>query len=491
MIKIGLSKYVIGSLSAFIFGLFIADKIPLDFGWAAGIIGGLIFALILFWREEYYRLGIIIIMGLMLGLTYYHFWDWKENQKQIAYYNQTIIGTISNKPAITSKQEFLLNYNKTKILVTTGKYPEYHYGEVLKIIGTIKNPAEIKSKEGEFNYGQYLLKKGIRGQIQNPDKIEKIGVAGNFIVKSIYKVGDKFEETINKILPEPYAAFQAGLILGVRRNIPDSLISDFNRTSTTHIIAVSGYNVTIIVMFLAASLMRFSRRVSFWGSILAIIGFVILTGAVASVLRAGILTGLILVARYIGRRPYYPVLLLWVAFVMLLFNPYALKNDVSFQLSFLAFIGLIYLSSPISELKFVKNWPKTVRTAFSETMGAQIIVLPILIFNFGILSIVAPVANILILPIVPTAMVLGITAGLSGIILLELGKIVANFSWLVLKYIIIIVESLSRFSLAAFNFQASSWWWMPIYYMIIFLLFYNFNLKRTLNQNEASIFERL
>ena len=465
--RIGLSRFIIGALASFIVGLFIADKIPLDFWWVAGIITGLIIALFLIHLTQPIRLCLICLLGIVLGLTYYHFWDFKENRKQITYGNQTIVGKIASKPEIATDQKFLLSHSKTKIQVTTGKFPEYKYGDVLKITGTIKNPAEMKSALGEFNYGQYLLKKGIRGQIQNPEKIEKAGEAGNIIVKNIYKVGDAFEESINRILPEPYAAFQAGLILGAKRNIPDSLMSDFNRTGTTHIVAVSGYNVTIIIIFLAAVLMSISRKVSFWGSMLAIVIFVILTGAVASVLRAGILTALILTARYIGRRPYYPVLLLWVAFVMLLFNPYALKNDISFQLSFLAFIGLIFISPKISGIKYINKMPVIAKTAFSETMGAQIMVLPILLYNFGILSIVAPLANILILPLVPTAMALGFIAAIGGMIWIELGKILGDLAFLVLKYILIIVEKLSSLPFAATNLKVSDWWWIPIYFLLV------------------------
>jgi len=465
---LGLSKYVIGSLSAFLVGIFFADKMLLDFGWAGGIILGLTIALILFWRKQYYRFGIIIIAVLILGLTYYHFWDWKENKKHLVYSQQIeIVGMVTSKPEISNDQKLLIKYNKTKILVQTSKYPAYQYGDKLKIVGLIENPVAMRSDATGFNYGNYLLKHGIRGLIKNPEKIEKVDEGGNIIVKNIYKAGDIFQASINRILPEPYAAFQSGLLLGTKTNIPDSLMSDFNRTGTTHIVAVSGYNVTIIIIFLAAILMRFSRKVSFWGSIAAIIIFIILTGAVASVLRAGILTALILIARFIGRRPYYPVLLLWVAFAMLLFNPYALKNDVSFQLSFLAFIGLIFLTPKISEIKYIRNMPMTFKTVFSETMGAQIMVLPILLYNFGILSIVAPLANILILPIVPTAMLLGFLAGIGGLVWIGIGKILADISWLVLKYIIAVVQYLSSLPFAAVNIKTSDWWWIPIYFSLI------------------------
>jgi competence protein ComEC len=347
------------------------------------------------------------------------------------------------------------------VLIVAPKFPQYQYGDILKISGKLEMP-----------YPQdYYFKRGIRGEIKNPDKLEKVGSGGNFIVKNIYKVGSAFETALTKILPEPYAAFQDGLILGTKINIPDSLMSEFNRTGTTHIVAVSGYNVTIIIMFISYLLMRFSRKISFFGSMFTIIVFVILTGAVASVLRAGILMALVIFAKFIGRRPYYPILILLVADAMLLFNPYALKNDISFQLSFLAFTGLIFFSPKIEQIKFIKDSPEGVKKAFSETMGAQIAVLPILLFNFGILSFVAPLANILILPVVPLSMFLGFLAGIGGLAWLELGRILGLVAWIPLKYIIAVENLLSKVPGAAVTLKIADWWWIPVYYLLIYVFF--------------------
>lgn len=470
---IGKSRFVLGFLTAFIIGIFFGDKIIIDFGWTLGIIGGLFIAVILFWREKFRLLVFVTLLGLFLGLFYYHFWDYRENKKIITY-NQSIIidGWISGKPVQNPvDQQIIIDYEKTKVQVTISKYPEYNYGDKLEIKGTIKNPAEIKSDPGEFNYGQYLLKKGIRGEVLNPDDIKKTGETGNLVTKTIYKIGNKFEGTLNQVLTEPYAALQAGIILGSKRSIPDSLMSAFNRDGLTHIVAVSGYNLMIVVSALALILTPFSRKFAFWGSICFIIFFVILTGAPASVLRAAVLAVLVLWCKILGRRPYYPILILLAASSMLLFNPYALKNDLSFQLSFLAFIGLTMLSPKISAIRIVDKSPGIIKTAFSETMSAQILVLPILLLNFGILSLVAPLANILVLPTVPTSMFLGFLAGGLGIIYLPLGQLISLLAWFVLKYIIVVTEFLSRFSFSAVTLKTTEWWWLPIYYLIIYLVF--------------------
>ena len=396
---VGKSRFTLGILFGFILGVFLADKIIIGFLWEIGIIVALIIATILFMHNQIKLLICLSILSFVVGLTYYHLWDFRENKKELNYNQQLTItnSEIISKPEITNSQKFTIKYQNTNVLIVTSKFPQYHYGDVLNISGKLEKPYPEN----------YYFKKGIRGQIRNPETINIVGNRGNIIVRNIYNVGDAFENSLNKILSEPYAALQAGIILGVKRNIPDSLMSEFNRTGTSHIIAVSGYNVTIIIMFLSYYLMRFSRKISFYGSLLGIIGFVILTGAVPSVMRAGILMTMVLFAKFIGRRSYYPILILLVSDIMILFNPYILKNDISFQLSFLAFTGLVYISPKIENFKIINKFPDLAKKAFSETMGAQIGVLPILLFNFGILSLVAPLANSLILPTVSTSMALG------------------------------------------------------------------------------------
>jgi competence protein ComEC len=360
----------------------------------------------------------------------------------------------------------VVGYSNTKILVETVKFPEFAFGDNLRISGVIINPENIKPFDN-FDYGGYLLKKGIRGQIKNPKNISKISSGGNRAKKQIYSIGDRFKSIIIKAMPEPFAAFQIGLLFGNKTNIPDSLMSAFNRTGTTHIVAVSGYNLTIIITTLALIMALFSRKLAFVGTILLIIFFIILTGAGASVLRAGVLAGLVSFARFSGRRPYVPLLILLTIDTMLLFNPYALVNDVSFQLSFLAFIGLVVIAPLFEEMQILRNWPKVLKLALCETLGAQTMVLPILLYNFGILSVVAPIANILILPLIPLAMGLGFAIGISGIIWVGMSRYLAIVSYFLLKYIIVVVEKLSAVPWAAVSIETNYWWWIPIYYVAI------------------------
>lgn len=458
------SRYVIATLASFVVGIFLGDLIHIDLWWLIGIAAGILLALIFQWRQYYWRLGLLIVFGLTIGLSYYNFWD--NRQKSIVLsYNQElkIEGQIVGHPDFSGSQaNYVLSYEKTKIRLTTGRYPEYHYGDILKFKGVIKEPYP------------YFFHQGIIGQVYNPEKVEKVSYDGNIAIKTIYSIRDKFEESLNKSLTEPYASFAAGLVLGSKRNIPDSLMSDFNRTGTTHIVAVSGYNLTIVITYIALFLGIFSRKLKFWGSLIIIIALVIMTGAPASVVRAGILAGLVLLGHYEGRRINMTILLLLVAAVMLIFGPYALKYDVSFQLSFLAFAGLVYLGPIIARMRFIRSLPNILKSTFSETTAAQIMVLPILIFYFGRVSIVSPLVNILILWLVPATMGMIFAVGITGLIWVNLGQVVGYLGWLLLKYIIVVVESFSKIPWASYELKTTDWWWMVIYFMIIGLIVWNF-----------------
>lgn len=477
--RISKSVIFISFLVSFLFGIFFSDLVRIELSWLIGILLGLVIALV-FLRSDFgkNRLSLLIILvlgGFILGLGYYRFWDNRQQNNNIVFGENTeVTSQIYYHPDIFPNQaRYILKYNDRKIQIVTGRFPEYKYGDVLKISGTVKPSND------------YLKHQNIVGVIYNPEKIEKVGSAGNIMYKTMYNIRDSFENSLNKVLSEPYASFAAGLLLGSKRNIPDSLMADFNRTGTTHIIAVSGYNVTIIIINLGILFGLLSHKLKFWGSLIVIIGFVILTGAAASVVRAGIFTGLVALGKYEGRRINMTILLMLTAFTMLFFNPYGLKFDISFQLSFLAFAGLVYLSPIISNNKIIKIFPKFFKSTFSDTMSAQIFVLPILIFYFGRASIVSPIVNILILWIIPATMLVVFLAGLGGLIWLAIGNVIGYIAWLFLKYIIIVVETFSKIPWASYEIKINSWWWMPVYFLVLGTLIYRNRALVTQDQDKA------
>jgi competence protein ComEC len=274
---------------------------------------------------------------------------------------------------------------------------------------------------------------------------------------------------VNRILPEPQAAFLGGLLYGAKRGIPADLTEKFNITGTTHIVAISGYNITILAVLLLqiTKNLGLGRKKSFWIASGGILFFVILTGAQASVVRAAVMGLLVLLATHVGRISKITNALLFAAAAMLVFNPKILAFDVGFQLSFAATIGLVYLS-PIFEKIFFKI-PSVfgAKETFTTTMSAIVLTLPLILYNFGRISFIAPLANIFILPVIPLAMALGSVAVLGGLIYFGLGHVLAWFAWLVLSYIIKAVEILAAIPWASGEAGKIHWIFLIIFYLLI------------------------
>lgn len=181
-----------------------------------------------------------------------------------------------------------------RVLVNGSKYPVYNYGDCLRITGKLQAPEKID----DFSYDKYLSRYSIYSVMYRAG-IEKISDGeGSMFFGLIYKLKKVFEGRLNRIYAEPYGGFMAGLILGSRKGISESLMQSFNATGLTHIIAVSGYNVAIVVVIISGIFSFFSRRIKVLFSIFFIFVFVILVGASASVVRAGIMGGISLIALF-------------------------------------------------------------------------------------------------------------------------------------------------------------------------------------------------
>ncbi len=340
--------------------------------------------------------------------------------------------------------------NGELILLNIQRYPEYKYGDMIFVRGKLKEPENFNG----FDYKNYLAKDDIYFLMQNPS-IEFNGEEGGLVLKaSLFKLKKSFENNIKLLLPSPESNLINGILFGSKAEIPKDLYDNFIKTGTAHIVALSGFNVTIIVIFLAWIFGFFvsSRKVVVLIAIFIIALFVIMTGASSSVVRAALMGSVLLLARYYGRAKYSLNALVFAAVLMVLFNPKVLVFDISFQLSFLATLGLLYIYPYfLNKFKNVTNFFK-LRETISATLAVEVMVLPILVYNFNQISVIAPVVNVLILPLIPIAMLLGFLAGLLGFISLSIAKIFILPLWLVLAYQIKIIEFFGSLSFSSINF---------------------------------------
>ncbi|MDP3954593.1 MAG: ComEC/Rec2 family competence protein [bacterium] len=355
-----------------------------------------------------------------------------------------------------------LTDSNERVLITADIYPVYNFGQALEIFGS---PPQVPENFDGFDYKSYLKKDRIFTVMRYP-KIEIVekGVARfdlsghqslweKFITPvfgQIFKFKKSFEDSIARSVSEPNASYISGILLGSRSQIPEDLKNDFAITGTTHILAISGYNITIVGAIVAGFFMLFMRRQkAFWLTVLGIIVFTILTGAQASVVRASIMGVLILLAQSAGR--FYSIRnsIAFAGALMVFANPLVLRFDVGFQLSFMATLGLIYLA-PLIEPYFKKIPAKyALRETAVMTISAQLMVLPLLIFYFKNISLVSLPANILILPMVPFNMLLGFITGLAGIATPFLGVFIGNFAWALSSVVLGIIKLFARVPFAS------------------------------------------
>ena len=407
----------------------------------------------------------------------------------------TLIGLIVNEPDVKDKTTQLTiridNLNnekiKSKVLVTTRKYPEYKYGDKLKVVGKLENPDIIEGFSAQggpasgWNYQNYLAKDGIFAVMGFPniDLIDKN--QGNHFMSTLFYFKEKLKESLNKALPSPHSGILEALLFGEENNIPNDLKEKFNLTGTRHIAAVSGMNITIISAILLNILLAlgFWRNQSFYLSIIILIGYIFMIGAPASGVRAGIMAILFLTAQYFGRLSSASRLMFFAATIMLTINPLLLKLDVGFQLSFLAVMGLIFLQPFFSGL--LKKIPDNfqLRTSLATTLSAQIFVLPLLVYNFGQVSLISPLINILILPLIPFVTILGFIFSFIGIFFQSLARILFWLVYFILAYIIKTVDFFSKFSFASLSFKNVSWIWLIIFYFILIIIVRKIHLRIT------------
>ncbi len=367
--------------------------------------------------------------------------------------------------------EKFIFFTDERVLVIADHGTDYRYGDTLILDGPVQAPKNSET----FDYATYLKKQGIRSIFSFPTITEEAKLTLNFLERGnvrlhrgLQSIKASFESALVATIPEPEAAYIQGVLLGSRSSIPEHLQDAFATTGTSHILAISGYNITVVAeAVLAILFFWFRRRKALWIATAAIILFTILTGASASVVRAAVMGLLVLFASGYGRLYDARHSIILAGAVMVFFNPFLMVFDVGFQLSFLAVIGLIYLY-PILQRQFQNIHPAMgLKELFLMTLAAKIMVAPLLIGYFHSFSLISLVVNILILPLVPVVMFFGFFTGLIGIFVVPLGKILGFIVWALAHYQLWIVERFAEFPFASVSISLP-WIVIGIVYLMLF-----------------------
>ncbi len=338
-----------------------------------------------------------------------------------------------------------------KVLVLADKKTEYMAGEKIIVKGKPESPKNFD----EFDYKNYLEKQGILSVIKNPEKIEKTADAPIYF-RAVFKIKEKLRKIINEGLVFPKSALLGAIVLGDKKEMPDYLKESFNKSGTRHITAISGMHIAILMNVLMAIFigLGIKRKISGLTVMLFILFYLFLIGFPASAIRASIMGAGIILAQIFSRMPDSIRFLLFAAAAILLINPF-LFFDAGFQLSFLAALGINYLSPFFN--KKLKKIPKNfgIRSVLSMTFSAQIFTLPVLFYHFGYLSLLSPVANVLIVPTMPLVLAMGILGIIAGLIFLPLGFLVFIPLSFILGYVIFISDLIAAIPFFAINARVS------------------------------------
>lgn len=363
----------------------------------------------------------------------------------------------------------LLSDNGEKVLVQAPLYSPVQYGDRVIVEGELEVPGLIEGEDNgiSFDYGKYLAKDDIY-HILNFADVEIVSSGnGNKIKSILFKLKKNFVGHIKDILSEPFASLLAGLIVAGRDAMPKDILEEFRRAGVVHIVVLSGFNITLIAEF-----MRKLFR-SNWVAVIGIFLFVLMTGAEATVVRASIMALIVILARVFGRNYSAPRALLLGGFLMLLQNPKILVFDPSFQLSFLATLGLIYLCPPIERgLRFVSQKWK-LRETLAQTVATQLTVLPLLIYSIGDISLVSLPANLLILLIIPFTMLVGFVATILSYVSAALAWPLAFISHLLLSWILLVSSFFGNLSFATISIPPVSILVVIMVYVVSLLLIHS------------------
>jgi len=394
--------------------------------------------------------------------------------------NVSLQGFVYNEPEVREKDvRFMFMTEKVNginhkmiILVTTNFYPEYKYGDYLEINGRLKNPEEIII-DG-FNYKKYLLKQKILYISYNPKIILLDQGKGSRLKEFLFSIKKAFLDSIAKAIPHPEVALGGGLVVGAKGELGPELTRDMRRAGVIHMVVLSGFNVTIIaqaVLYLMSFLSPFKRFVF---GIIGISLFTILTGATPTVVRSAIMVSIVLYAKLI-RRDYDVARSLTLALVfMLLYNPLLLLYDRSFELSFLATVGLIFVTPHIEKVLYFIDI-SSLRSIVASTIATQIFVTPILLYSADELSLIGIIPNILIVPLIPITMLGVAITGFVGLVSNGLATIVALPTTYILTYEIWVVKIFAHIPFSAVSTPHVSVGFVVFLYVILVLVLYFLN----------------
>ena len=476
--------------SAWITGILLGTKLSLSPVWLALSLLPLPF---IFASRQHKKLLItaaLMILALLGGIVRYQAAIPVVDENYIQFYNDKtaveLKGTVSQAPDVRDKSTHLYlsgielktadGWQKLKgtVLIFVPRFPVYNYGDELLVKGKLETPQPIDN----FNYPGYLSNQGIYSTMLSPQTY-LIGTGKGFRpLARVYALRNRLSQAMSATIPEPQASLAQGMILGIRGNITPELQNAFIQSGTMHILVISGSQFNIVAGILVATgIWLFGKRRFFyiWLALAAIWIYALLTGMSPPVIRSTVMVSIFLFADLLGRQKSAMTAIGFAAALMIAITPKILA-DASFQLTFMSTLGMVVVAPRL------QNWGKNiiadklgeeggfVKTAdwvadsLFVTLGVTIAIWPLLVYYFGIFSVVSPLASLLVLPALPYLLGSGTLAAVLGIFLLPVGQIVGWLAWLAAFYMLVIINGFAKLTFSAINVGTINPAWIWAYF---------------------------
>ncbi len=484
-------------VSAWFLGIWLASRftaVPVPTWLAIGVLS-LMGALLL--RRQQTAVLLLACLGLLaFGGARYTAVQPTITPAHIAYYNGTtdiiITGVVADEPDVRDRS-VNLRVAVAEVELADGtavpvsgliqarvfRFPPIPYGAQVRLSGALETPPD----DADFSYRDYLARQGVHSLMNLPRTAVLAERQGHPLYHAIYTLKARAQATIHLLLPNPQAALLTGILLGNDNGLPPDLQEDFRTTGMTHIIAISGFNIAILIAILVSISEPFlGRRGAAIFAVTGIVLYTILVGADASVVRAAIMGIIYLFTqRWLGRPNFAFASLFAAGFLMTLVNPFTLW-DVGFQLSFMATLSLMLYADPFTrwterQLQRLLSRQQTRRVmgivseAVVITLAAQVLTLPLMVGYFQQLSLISLPANFLILPAQPAVMTWGGLATLVGLVSPTVAQPIAWVAWLPLTYTIALVRLFAAVPYAAIPVNVS-WGWVLLFYGLLAIVTY-------------------
>jgi competence protein ComEC len=466
MFGLAAADIVFGGALAFLAGIAAASlNLPTVTFIVAAAIGGFTISYLVS-KFKYWKFIILLLFLFFAGAFYYHLYLNIQRRGENIPYNKVVafLATITNEPKIYDKYQSLevelAAPLRGDVSILTSPLKNYKYGDVLRVEGEIE-PAQSAADKPTAAF---------------PKTIAVVAEHRGFWLKEkLLDLKNYLLAQFQKSLPHDEAALMGGLTFGSRANFSEEFKNQMKLSGTTHLVALSGYNIGILVFAVAYAFGYFlPRRKTFYITLAVIFLFVLMVGAEASVVRAAIMGFLALLAKE-GGRIYSPRNAIVVtALVMTLIQPTVLVFNVGFQLSFLSLLGIVYLHPALKKLLRIdeKNNSELKEIAIM-TASAQFSVMPLIISVFGQFSLTAIVANTLILEFTPLTMFLGFLLAALSSIYFYLGFAVSKLAEVLLLYEICIIKFFAALSIPL-PLPFGNQLFTVLYYLFIITIIYNF-----------------